>query len=76
MSDPIRYEGADGEIHVVLCAACNGEVRVVRRDSESTEYSCPCGRATILHIDKGQLDLGIMRDSVLNDVFDYELWSD
>lgn len=50
---------------------------VVTQEGNVTTWDCPeCGRNILLSIDEGTLDLGIVRDSQLKDVFDYELFTD
>ena len=48
----------------LYCVICGSEVVVVRDeivdDVQVVERSCECGRSSMLHIDRGKLDLEIV----------------
>ncbi len=51
------YVDNDGTLKAFICGACRGSIEITERGEDWTRWSCPCGKATSLHIDGGILDL-------------------
>ena len=58
----------------LACGICGTACEIQRPDEHSVMHWCPvCKRGVFVYLDQGKLDLGIVRDSKLTDVWDYEL---
>ena len=71
---------------ILVCGACGAELQLVviarweNGDIQEAEWRCPTDSAHLhahgWYCDQGTLDLGLVRDSTLNDRFDYEVFAD